>query len=751
MMFAALFVPAAVDPRRALLFGSVAKETPTATPTVGATPAPESTCWEPVASPSTCTAGVDTSPYCPYDSIGDITVCPEPFPEWSAAARRLEGEYEGSTTTDALTCELAVVGAGPGGLYTALRLVDTGTVAASDICIFEMSGRVGGRIYSLRGFGPDADLVVDVGAYRSWPEYTPITHALITEYLGLPVHCYDPGDDPCTKFNIAAEEGSERKAGFATFVEVMMSRLVDAGARWFPHYELLSVAQSSAASAKQLTFSNGAQAVASKVVLNMPQRPLLKVLRASSLPTGALDADSGVFESVHTVATAIVAKVYLYYSDAWWLNDLGLDTGEFELEGDATEMVLKGRYHDGDVKCDSDGKNCHGFLQATYAHDYAGFTSMYLRRYQNDRDSPATIIGNADAEGAAFLQHAHDRVVHYHKYVGGGLDDRYTPFQVRNLEKDTSPPEFAVVASWNIATPGAGAGWHSWTNLDRTEIALDPLGEYGIHVVNEAFSFVQGWAEGSLQQADAVLDAHFGVSHPWGARDMASELSRVVADTSISSLCGEDEEHGTASDGGGGGGGGSATDDEDPLCFTGAARLQLANGSLVPLRDARAGDLVWTGDGVGLVTAALAHELGGVMDVAVLPTEHGELVGTRSHPIRVGAGEGAWREIGAAHAEGLLPGATFEKRFVQTLYNLEVDGGAPGASAHAYVVNGVVASGLGDNEELNLRFPRQQSWKARRARQDEAARQAEAAAAGATGPRRQTTGPSECPATILRA
>ena len=141
-------------------------------------------------------------------------------------------------------------------------------------------------------------------------------------------------------------------------------------------------------------------------------------------------------------------------------------------------MVLKGRYHDGDVKCDSDGKNCHGFLQATYAHDYAGFTSMYLRRYQNDRDSPATIIGNADAEGAAFLQHAHDRVVHYHKYVGGGLDDRYTPFQVRNLEKDTSPPEFAVVASWNIATPGAGAGWHSWTNLDRTEIALDPRGTH---------------------------------------------------------------------------------------------------------------------------------------------------------------------------------------------------------------------------------------------------------------------------------
>ena len=100
-------------------------------------------------------------------------------------------------------------------MYTALRLVDTGTVAASAICIFEMTGRVGGRIMSLRGLGPEEDLVVDrrrlphmarVHAYRPRPHH---------HYLGLPVHCYDPGDVPCAKFNIATEVGSDRKAGFA--------------------------------------------------------------------------------------------------------------------------------------------------------------------------------------------------------------------------------------------------------------------------------------------------------------------------------------------------------------------------------------------------------------------------------------------------------------------------------------------------------------------------------------------------------
>ena len=56
---------------------------------------------------------------------------------------------------------------------------------------------------------------------------------------------------------------------------------------------------------------------------------------------------------------------------------------------------------------------------------------------------------------------------------------------------------------------------------------------------------------------------------------------------------------------------------------------------------------------------------------------------------------------------------TYEKRLIETFYNLEIDGDKPGESAHAYVVNGVVASSLGDNVVLNTRFPRQNVWKAK--------------------------------------
>lgn len=93
-------------------------------------------------------------------SVSNADHCPEPFPQFPQC------------TDLAPTCKLAVVGAGTGGLYTAYRLVEEGVFEGSDICIFEATDRVGGRLYSLRGFGPEGDISVDAGGYRTWPDYT---------------------------------------------------------------------------------------------------------------------------------------------------------------------------------------------------------------------------------------------------------------------------------------------------------------------------------------------------------------------------------------------------------------------------------------------------------------------------------------------------------------------------------------------------------------------------------------------------
>eukprot|EP00965_Chrysotila_dentata_P230542 6197833-Pleurochrysis_carterae.AAC.7 len=150
-------------------------------------------------------------------------------------------------------------------------------------------------------------------------------------------------------------------------------------------------------------------------------------------------------------------------------------------------------------------------------------------------------------------------------------------------------------------------------------------------------------------------------------------------------------------------GGGTA----DVLCFTGDAKLQMANGTMVPLKSVRAGELVWTGAAAGKVTEVLVHPVKKTIKVAVMATPHGELVGTPSHPIKVGD---KWMEISAALEAGLVEGVKFEERFIDAFYNLEVDAHIPGESEHAYVVNAIVASGLGDNVKLNTMMPRQNSW-----------------------------------------
>jgi hypothetical protein len=285
------------------------------------------------------------------EEINDPAICPEPFPNFPTCEDPQP------------SCKVAVVGAGTGGLYTALRMVDEGVVDASDVCIFEMTERVGGRLVSLRGLGPDDDLTLDLGGYRTWPEFTPTAHALITEYLGIPMDCYDDSE-PCQVYNIVDSDG--KKSGFTTFVEEMMKRLTDGGACFYPYHELVKIEKREAVGSEvdvaierqavpdlpvdsmvtDLMFANGVTATATwTTILNMPQRPLLKVVRNSNFDAKDM-IDSETLDALHSVQTVVAQKLYLYYpkGHVWW-RKLGIRSGDFELEGDARSMLLSGRYH----------------------------------------------------------------------------------------------------------------------------------------------------------------------------------------------------------------------------------------------------------------------------------------------------------------------------------------------------------------------------------------------------------------------
>lgn len=618
------------------------------------------------------------------DESGAPSHCPDAFPEWPAA------------TEANPTCPFAVVGAGLGGLYTALRLVEANVVPASDVCVFESTERVGGRTYSLRY--SNLNLVVDAGAYRTWPQFTPVTHAVITDYLGFNMTCYDPAEVPCEKY-IITDVVNGSNLGFTVYIEELATRLFAAGAKWYPWHHLKYI--SAAPDALELHFGSGSTATVPRVgfggygmVLNTPQRPLLSILRGST----TLNLDTSIFEAAHAVQTAVVTKLYLYYEDAWWIR-LGLTSGDFEFLGDAQNMLLKGRYHDGDINCVAPDQ-CSGFLLAVYANDYSGAFAQYFRRYQRDRPEPVTIISDSTVEGRMFLDHAHDRLAEYHLYEI--QNPPYTAFDAQRYIAQAPSPSFAVMATWNTATIGSGGGWHGWTDIGLVDAMPQALAdEYGIHIINEAYSKVQSWAEGSLEVADAVLLDYYGIPRPWSfpAADVPLHLAQTAPI--------ECSDEGSGGDGGGnstGGGGGNTDDADDELaCFEGSATVTLADGTALRLDQVQAGASIQTGFGVATVAQVLAHPVRDTVPVAILDTPTGQVVASVDHPIYY---DGVWVEI--KDVAGSL-NATLDKRFIDTFYNLEV-----GGDDHAYLLNDhIVASGLGDNEDLNLQFPRQYVWKAR--------------------------------------
>jgi len=515
--------------------------------------------------------------------------------------------------------------------------------------------------------------------------------------------CYEE-EEPCLKYNIVGEDGE--KIGFATFVEEMMSRIIDQGACFYPRHELVSI-QHDESGSNTLMFANGVVATATdNTILNIPQRPLLEVLRKSQI-LDDVQEEKDVYDSMHSVQTELVTKLYLYYEDAWWYK-LGLTNGDFEMPGDARNMLLQGRYHDGHVKCDpEDETNCYGFLLAVYAHDFGGTKSQYFRRFQRDRPEPVTILSNTNTEDAEFLKHAHDQLRQFHLYEN--TDAPYSGFEAKRAFDASSPPTFAVLATWNVATYGAGGGWHHWTDLSVTEKAQKPLNDYNIHLINEAFSKLQGWAEGSLLLADEVLEEYFGVSRPWSFE--APDFVQFLAQTASEECVVEQEEDSGSSGGGGGGGTADAGGGGFDPCFVAGSLVEMADGSMKPIELVQENDLIATGVNghIGHVTEVLVHSMEkDLRDVVVVPTSHGALVGTPTHPILV---MGTWMELrDAVERPDVLKDARIEQQTVDFFYNLEVDGHEPGISSHSYVVNGIVASGLGDNQVLNTMFPRQSVW-----------------------------------------
>ncbi|KAG2430846.1 hypothetical protein HXX76_009820 [Chlamydomonas incerta] len=492
-------------------------------------------------------------------------------------------------------CDVAIVGGGIGGMYAAYRLLSGRvTVAGADgggpprpprVCMFEATDRVGGRIFSLRGMGGRGDLCVDVGAYRYVDGRHTLVQGVVENLLGLGYTQYDPASATFRKL----VDGAGDDVGFVSAVEGLAAKAQELGLQLFlnaavtrvdrlPPYPVSGNTSSSGAASGPppkyvltvyTTSGKAARVAADRVIFNVPQRPLMRILQASNLATftpwsRALDMPFPY----------MAAKMYLYYEDTWWIY-MNLTTGSFaspafdtpNVNDDPTlftEPPMRARYHDGDWKCDGDGDSdggagssgadsaadgtpplpprCHGFLLYTYASDITlsgnsyksgqGLTSpawagVVPRFYWNiavnpDMSKPYVILDATTNSGAQLLSAAHRKLVAYHQSVGKPIPEPYA----------STLPTQALAVVWDPSVFWTGGAWHGYKNgqwggqvntsadanpaTSTPVAAIKPWAGEQLFVVNEAFapSSFQGWAEGSLILAENVVTTHFGAARP---------------------------------------------------------------------------------------------------------------------------------------------------------------------------------------------------------------------------------------------
>jgi len=261
------------------------------------------------------------------------------------------------------------------------------------------------------------------------------------------------------------------------------------------------------------------------VLLNLPQRPAIELLRRSGGAVGSV-FPRPLYEPV----SFPIFKFYVHYDDAWWVNDLSLTSGPFYNTGPAETVPshvpdlplespapLQGQYHDGHVRCDLPGpRRCRGFLQAYYGTDHSQATEVdgingalmfYTPFGDSISEDSATFIKPDAPHHKELLEQVHAALLALHKTQ---LDVANATVRVAAMR-----PTEAVLSIWSDGVKGINAGCHQ-PKLQKSgepavpgalsKAAMQPIPDWPLYVANEAYGTMNCFAEGSLAMSEAVLN-----------------------------------------------------------------------------------------------------------------------------------------------------------------------------------------------------------------------------------------------------
>jgi hypothetical protein len=259
------------------------------------------------------------------------------------------------------------------------------------------------------------------------------------------------------------------------------------------HFELTQTDDSQRtarlASAERLTVH------AKKLVLALPRRSL-ELIKSSFFEEPTLKKNLG------SVLIQSAFKLFLAYERPWW-RTLGLVAGRA-----VTDLPVRQVYYFG-----TEGEQAEGLPY---------LNSLLMASYNDIGTVP---FWKGLEKGAAYTGYRPACLEHGVTDVIPQLEFRATDEMVRAANRQVAEvhalpeiplPYSAVYHTWN--EDPYGGGWHEWKANYRLDLImhqmLKPVAHHDIHIVGEAYSYDQGWVEGSLDTAEAMLQAHFQLAKP---------------------------------------------------------------------------------------------------------------------------------------------------------------------------------------------------------------------------------------------
>jgi monoamine oxidase len=232
------------------------------------------------------------------------------------------------------------------------------------------------------------------------------------------------------------------------------------------------------------------------VILALPKRAMELIDFDEAL------VDARFYDALAAVCAVPACKAYLLFDKPWWNGSVKLpeSTAVDPLTVSFTDLPLRQCYYFAGA---ADGP---GVLMTAFADDAAAsfWAGLDSEQYADTRKGEWLEDGDDSLRASdALIQAAHRQLQLMHP---GQVVDR---------------PSGAIFFDWS-ADP-YGGGWHAWVPHVRSwEVRnriRQPNPQLAFYTCGEAFAQPQGWVEGAINNAEVMLEKHFGVPRPSWVRE----------------------------------------------------------------------------------------------------------------------------------------------------------------------------------------------------------------------------------------